>query len=117
MEWHKETIRSNKQDFEMKKSDAKQIAETITNEQILEMFNKAKVGIKDWTQTSACNKSVSKGVAWNVLASNFDVKYQYSDLAKTNMVHEFGDFLQDNLKPKSAVMRDPPSVYHQDPVF
>lgn len=33
----------------MRRSDAKKIAETITNEQLNEMLNNAKENIKDWS--------------------------------------------------------------------
>lgn len=102
----------------MKKHDAKEIAETITNGQILEMFNRAKSRMKDWTLPSACNGSVSKGVAWNVLASDFNVNEKYSYAAKVNMVHEFGDFLPAAMKPKAkAVPGRTRDIMHQDPVF
>jgi hypothetical protein len=45
-------------------------------------------------------KGLSKGIAWNILASDFDVSKEYNSLAKTNMVREFSDFIPDYLKPK-----------------
>lgn len=61
----------------MNKNDARKIAETITNEEIQEMFNKAKIEIRDWTKVSNVNKGMTKGVAWNILAKDFDVNHNY----------------------------------------
>jgi hypothetical protein len=62
-------------------------------------FKAAKVSIT-WDVPSVCNKGLSKGIAWNILASDFDVSKEYNSLAKTNMVREFSDFIPDYLKPK-----------------
>lgn len=35
----------------MNRTDARRIAETITNQQLKEMFDSAKENIKDWTTT------------------------------------------------------------------
>ena len=40
------------------------------------------------------------GVAWNILAKDFDVGKTYHNLAKVNMVREFGQFLPEELKIK-----------------
>lgn len=84
----------------MNKKDSKLIAETITNEELAEMFVQAKLKITDWTTTSLVNKCMSKGVSWSILAKVFDQSHQYHILGKTNMVREFGEFLPENLKPK-----------------
>ena len=100
----------------MNRNDARKIATTITNEQILEMFNNAKVNIKDWTKVSSCNKGFTKGVAWNILAKDFDVSKEHHILAKTNFVREFGYFLPEELKPikQSREIKKP---VHHDPQF
>ncbi len=100
----------------MNRADARKIAETITNEQIQEMFCNAKEGIHDWTKVSECNKSCTKGVAWNILASKFDINYKYHILAKTNFVREFGEFLSNDVKP-IKVVRKVPTPIHQNPQF
>jgi len=95
---------------------AKEIAETITNEQLQTMFDAAKVGITDWTVTSKVNEGMSKGAAWNILASDFDINYNYHIMGKINMIREFGDFLDESFKP---VKKTKPSitVVHQEPQF
>jgi len=101
----------------MNKRDAKEIAKTITNEQLAQMFDAAKNGIANWTKVSACNKGLSKGVAWNILAKNFDLEYNYHRIAKTNMVREFGDYLPEELKiAKVSKPKQEPPVHH-DPEF
>ena len=102
----------------MNRTDARKIAETITNEQLQEMFNNAKEKITDWTKVSDVNKGITKGVGWNILAKDFDVKHDYHILAKTNMVWEFGDFLPDELKLKKQSRQSPfQSPTHHDPIF
>jgi hypothetical protein len=100
----------------MNKNDARKIAETITNEQLKEMFDNAKANISDWTKVSSVNKGLTKGVGWNILAKNFDVNKDYNILAKTNMVREFGEFLPEELKPNKKIRRFKLPVHH-DPIF
>lgn len=101
----------------MNRIDAKTIAKTITNEQILEMFNNAKVNIKDWTKVSNCNKGFTKGTAWNILAKDYDVEFQYHNLAKVNFIREFGEYLPDELKPEKKPRKKHINLVHQEPKF
>lgn len=102
----------------MNRNDAKIIAETITNEQLQEMFNNAKAKISDWKKVSNVNKGMTKGTSWNILAKDFDVTAKHHILAKINMIHEFGEFLPDELKPKKTNRQysNTPPV-HQEPKF
>jgi len=100
----------------MNRQDSKKIAETITNEQILEMFNSAKENIKDWVKVSNVNKGMTKGTSWNILAKNFDVTIKHHILAKINMIREFGEFLPEELKIKKQ-KRILPTPIHQEPKF
>ncbi len=101
----------------MNKKDSKEIAKFITNEQLKEMFDRARGSITDWTQISKCNKSMTKGVAWNILAKDFNLEMEYSVLAKTNMVREFGEYLPTQLKPIKKQLKETIRVIHQDPIF
>ena len=100
----------------MNRTDAKLIAEKITNEELAEMFENAKANITDWTKVSSVNKGMSKGAAWNILASDFDVDKTYHNLAKVNMVREFGEFLPNYLKPTKKPKSTIKAV-HQEPRF
>lgn len=100
----------------MNRSDARIIAETITNQQLVDMFESAKRGIRDWTERSAVNKSFSLGVSWNILAKDFDPEKSHHVLAKKNMIWEFGDFLPDESKP-SKDKKVLPEIHHEEPVF
>lgn len=100
----------------MNRTDAKKIAETITNKELGEMFATAKTNISDWTKVSNVNKGMSKGVAWNILASDFDVDKKYHNMAKVNMVREFGEFLPDHFKPAKKT-KPSINVVHQEPKF
>jgi hypothetical protein len=101
----------------MNRSDAKKIAETITNEELNEMFENAKANITDWTKVSNVNNGMSKGSAWNILASDFDIETNYHNLAKVNMVREFGGFLPNHLKPAKKTKTTSINVVHQEPKF
>lgn len=101
----------------MNKPQAKRIAETITRDQLALMFERAKTGVQDWRQTSAVNKAMSKGAAWNILYPCFVSGRKISQPAMTNMVWEFGDFLSADLKPAKKAKALPPSVHHESPVF
>jgi len=102
----------------MKRTDARKIAETITNEQLQQMFDKAKANISNWEATSSVNKGMTKGMGWNILAKDFDVSKEHHILAKTNMVKEFGEFLPDALKPQKKKRLDNTiNPVHQDPIF
>lgn len=101
----------------MNKSQARKIAEKITNQELLEMFENAKTGIKDWSKVSICNKSFSKGTAWNILTKGFDVNNRIHILGKTNMIREFGAFLPDHLKPKRIKKPKSPYLHDQKPNF
>lgn len=102
----------------MNKIDAKLIAETITNEQLQQMFDNAKNNITDWNISSIVNKYMTKGTAWNILYGANNTTGNHSHLAKTNMIREFGEFLPDELKPQKKICDKEPIIpYHQDPIF
>jgi hypothetical protein len=102
----------------MNKRDAREIARSITNEEIQEMFDRAKEGITDWTAVSSVNPGLTKGTAWNILASNFDASIRHGELSKKNMIWEFGDYLDGNMKPrKIPKKRGNITPTHQEPIF
>jgi len=101
----------------MNRSAARQIAGTITNQQIQQMFENAKAQISDWTVVSKVNKGMTKGTAWNILAAKFDVDAQHHILAKTNMVWEFGKYLPDDLKPPKKSKKPATIPVHEQPKF
>ena len=103
----------------MNRTLAKKIAETITNEQLGQMFKSAKENIKDWTKVSSVNKGMTKGAAWNILAADFDLSHCYHILAKINMIREFGEFLPEELVKKYASPKklEPVAPIHHSPKF
>ena len=100
----------------MKTYKARIIAEVITNEQLLQMLETAKTGVKDWKQVSNINKGITKGAAWNIIATSFDVNKKHTQILKLNMIREFGEFL-----PKELIPKDKKNVnikpIHQEPIF
>lgn len=101
----------------MNRTDAKKIAETITFEQLSNMFERAKNGIVDWEEVSSVNKGMTKGMAWNILYRGLDKGMTHRSLGIKNMIWEFGDYLDPELKPKKKVKREAVKAHHQDPVF
>lgn len=103
----------------MQRHEAKKIAEVITIDELKQMFENAKVGIKDWSQRATVNKGMTKGAAYNILS----LKKEYSSaseihiLGKTNMVREFSDFLPEHLKPIKKNKNELPKPFHQEPNF
>lgn len=103
----------------MNKTDAKRIAETITNDQLAAMFERAKVGITDWEKVSAVNPAMTKGTSWNILSAALKSGggARVRQLAATNMIWEFGDFLDESLKPAKKKRQPAAAPYHQSPNF
>lgn len=104
----------------MNRNEARKLAETVTNEQLNEMFSVAQSSVKDWHETSRVNAGMTKGAAFNILSKgfgkDFDPKKSIHVLAKTNMLREFGEFLPGYEKPvrKEKTTRQP---FHRDPDF
>jgi hypothetical protein len=102
----------------MNKSDAKKIAETITFEQVKEMFNNAKANINNWEEISAVNKGMTKGAAWNILKHGVKPEIVNQPLALKNMIWEFGDHLPEHLKVKKISKKKAQAIcFHQEPIF
>jgi len=105
----------------MNKATCKKLAEVIKNEDILEMLKTARERITDWTVTSRLNPCMSKGIAWNILASHFDVNKVQNKLVIQNMLIEFGEWL--TIKPYMEhcmpTKKQKPTIkcYHQEPNF
>ena len=101
----------------MNRSDARLIAQTITDDQIRTMFRNAKERISDWKSSSVVNKTISKGVVWNILVR---VSSLNSQLAKINAIREFGEFLPTpvlmQLLPKKTKAKVE-MIHHQEPDF
>jgi hypothetical protein len=101
----------------MKRSDARNLANTITNEQLFDMLASAKIGIKDWTKVSSVNKGLTKGTSWNILGKDFDITKNHHVLYKTNMIKEFGEFLPKELQPIKKIKTPDKLPTHQEPIF
>ena len=102
----------------MNRTDAKKIAETITFEQLEKMFSNAKEKITDWEKVSTVNKQMTKGMAWNILFRGLDEAMTHRALGVKNMIWEFGDYLDDELKiKKKPKAKRNIEVHHQEPNF
>lgn len=109
--------------MKLTKKECREIAEKITNKELKQMFESAKNNITDWTiisNTKYGNRLTTKGTAWNILAKDFDVKYEYSDLEKFNMIREFGQYIPAHLKSYKEFKKSEKKekeIHHEDPVF
>lgn len=83
--------------MKLNKRTCRKLAEIIKNEDIFDMLKNAKNGIKDWTVASRLNPAMSKGYAWNILASKFDVSVEHHVGVLKNILCEFGEWL--TIKP------------------
>ena len=105
----------------MNKRDAKQLAETITAQQLAAMFENAKASVTDWREPSKVNPSITLGAAWNIYYPALVKGLRAISLphVKTNMVWLFGDYLPDDLKPekKNNCRKPAVDVFHQEPIF
>lgn len=98
----------------MTRSQAKELAPTVTAEQIKAMLLNAQNGIKDWTKASPLNKGLSLGKAFNIFAAiEFTDKTHW--IVKRNALATFGDYLPGYVKPvkEKRVI----NVYHEEPNF
>lgn len=82
----------------MNRTLSRKLAGKVTNLQLKEMLSKSKKSIKDWSKPSVANKFMTKSMAWDILAANFDENKEYPTIIKINMIHEFGDFLSSDIK-------------------
>lgn len=100
----------------MNLTDARKIAQTVTREQMADMFERAKTGVKDWTAISGVSPYYTKGRAWNQFYPVFMSGQHLSKPLLAYMVHEFGDFLDEHLKYpyRARPVVDP---LHEEPVF
>lgn len=101
----------------MTRHEAMNLADKITNEQLLQMFKSAKENIKNWTEPSKVNRGLTKGAAWNVLAKDFNVNKDHILIIKYNMIREFGKYLPDELKPMREKRTIQCNPSHQEPNF
>lgn len=100
----------------MNRTRARKIAEIVTNEQLSEMLDNAKKGVKDWNVRSTVNKGMSKGAAWNILGAKFDIKTEHHVLGKANMIREFGDFLPEEIRHEfKPIKKELGEFVHQEP--
>lgn len=96
----------------MTRQEAKEIAETVTEQELKQMFFNAQNGIKDWTKISRVNKGLTKGAAFNILTKcSVNVK---DKLITTNMIWEFGEWLP-NYEKKIVERKPQYKPTHQEP--
>lgn len=97
----------------MNRNEARKLAETVTDEEINQMFLNAQKSIKDWGAVSRVNKGCTKGTAFNILSKGGVCKHI---LGRTNQIWEFGEFLPNYQKPVKKSKQQVKPV-HQEPNF
>jgi hypothetical protein len=103
----------------MNRNEAKKLAETVTLEELRQMLNTAKDKVPDWAVASRVNKGLSLGITYNIFTAGWEQYKSAKDihnLAKTNMIWAFGEYLPGYTKPVRKEKQDVvPS--HQEPKF
>jgi hypothetical protein len=103
----------------MHRHEARKIAEKITDAQIHDLLVTARKNITKWSDPSRINKTMSRGVVFNIIngaVDNTDPKaVRVSVLIKQNIIREFGEYLPDNLKIDKKKRADNTAPYHEDP--
>lgn len=107
----------------MKKSYAKKLAESVTNQELREMFYNAQRSITqwgNWEKASKVNKSLSIGTAFNILSYGVDsdefMDQKITLIAKFNMIREFGEYLP-NYQPEQTKVKSNIKITHHEPKF
>jgi hypothetical protein len=107
----------------MKRSYAKKLAETVTNEELRKMFYNAQRSITqwgNWEKVSKVNKSISTATAFNILSYGVDsedfLDQKISPIAKFNMIREFGEYLP-NYQPEQTRTKPNIKITHHEPKF
>jgi hypothetical protein len=102
----------------MNRASAKKIAANITRDQLSEMMDRAKRGVRNWESVSSVNPYLTKGAAWNIFYPVLKSGRPMSMPAMVNMVWEFGDYLAEDLKPnKSERPKAAVTPHHEEPIF
>jgi hypothetical protein len=95
---------------------AKRIADVVKNEEILQMLLKAQKHITGWEEPSKLNKGISKGICWNILTKDFNVKNKLHPMVKINLLKEYGEYLE-GYGEEPPPKKRPTKVPHQEPIF
>lgn len=100
----------------MNRTDAKLIAQTVTKQELKQMFLNFQNSNPDWEARAVVNKSLSKAAAFNILSANidnFDSIKRTLNIAVVNMVREFGEFLPGYEKKIRQKVQLPKPIYHE----
>lgn len=103
----------------MNKSEASKLAETVSLDDLKQMFKNAQEGVKDWAIASRVNRGLSLGITYNILSKGLNEKQNATEIhqiAKRNMIWAFGEFLPGYKNPKKKE-RTEISPSHQEPDF
>lgn len=95
------------------RQEARELAQTVTQQELKQMFLSAQNSIKDWTKVSRLNKGLTKGTAFNIL-SKVTNDTSRDKLAVTNMIMEFGEYLPNFMKEIREI-KPQPKPTHQEP--
>lgn len=99
--------------MKLKRSEARAIEETLTDEQMKTMLERAKQFIVDWGVSSRVNPSLSRGFIWNLLVPRaFEKNVK---IIRHGLLLEFGDFLPQELWPVRRTRSKAVLKTHQEP--
>ena len=107
----------------MTRGYAKKLAESVTNQELREMFYNAQRSLTQWggwEKVSKVNKSITKATAFNILSCGVDaddfLEQKISPITKFNMIREFGEHLP-NYQPEQTKSKPNIKIIHHEPKF
>lgn len=98
----------------LKKCHCRELANTITTNELMDMIIKAKDNIINWEAPSRSNKSLSRGYHWNLFCKDFNIEGKYTELYKFRMLEEYGEYLEVKFITKG---KQDITVMHREPDF
>jgi len=100
----------------MQRCEARRLAETCKEEELIGMLARARVEIVDWRKPSRINPSLSRGAVFNIfIACDLKTNGAAFLMAKTNMIAEFGEYLPGYQPTKRRARRKADGLLHSDP--
>lgn len=86
-----------------------------TMEEIIETLMIARVMVKDWTERSVVNRSMSRGAFYNMMSASIGNTITSCSIlsSKRNIILEFGEYMPSYERRIAAIAGT--SLYHEEP--
>ena len=94
---------------------ARELAESSTNEEIIQMLKSAQKNVLEWRERSRVNKAMSRGFSFNLYSHGLNDDSDIHVLAKCNMCRDFGEYHLRFNPPQQKKNPPLPKLHHKDP--